>query len=240
MDSREISLFRGISANSHGGLRCLFYCVKQQISLCGAARVQGREQRAAGSENVTPSLPTALWAAALLAGCYFSGCASLPCCPRAREPRLWRPVSPRLIHVQEWEGQGHRHTPASCCLLFPASPGVAPSPNMTGGWSSQGNHVMGQFSRKAVNSIHKPRPSDGKGTWLRRGSEGLLCCYWCFCCRLFTDISCCSTEIFTSAQCLHSQEKIVAECLRDTASVNPMWAFNVSQAQKMVKESALC
>lgn len=156
----------------------LFCCVKQQIPLCSTARAQGREQRAAGSENVTPSLPTALWAAALLAGCYFSGCASHPCMSQGPGAVwFWRLVSLRLIHAQEWEGQGHRHTPASCCLLFPASPGVAPSPNMTGGWSSQGNKVMGQFSRKAVNSIHKLGPLDGKGTWLRRGREGLLCRY---------------------------------------------------------------
>lgn len=112
------------------------------------------------------------------AGCYFSGCASHPCAsvgPAAT--LLWRLVSSKLIHVQEWEGQGHRHTPASCCLLFPASAGIAPSPNMTGGWSSQGNNVMGQFSRKAVNSIHKLGPSDWKGTWLRRGGNGLLWCY---------------------------------------------------------------
>lgn len=176
MDSREVSLFSNSAIHMEAYL-VLFYCVKQQISLCSTARVQGREQRAAGSENVTPSLPTALWAAALLAGCYFSGCASHPCSSKGPGAAgLWRPVSPRLIHVQEWEGQGHRHTPASCCLLFPASPGPAPSPNMTGGWSSQGNNVMGQFSRKAVNSIHKLGPSDGKGMWLRGGGEGLLCC----------------------------------------------------------------
>lgn len=212
MDSREISLLRGISTNSHGGLLCLFYWVKQQICLCRAARVQGREQRAAGSENVRPSLPRALWAAALWLDVILGAVLPPMRVPGPGSRGLWRPLSPRRIHVQEWEGQGHRHTPASCCLLFPASPGVAPSPNMTGGWSSQGNHVMGQFSRKAVNSIHKPRPSDRKGTWLRRGAEGLLCCYLCFCHGLSTDISCCSTGIFTSAQCLPLQEQTVAEC----------------------------
>lgn len=215
MDSREISLFREFSANSHGGLLCPFFTVWSSSFLFAAQRgCRGENKEQAGSENVTPSLPTALWAAALLAGCYFSGCASHPCASQGPgAAQLWRPVSSRLIHVQEWEGQGHRHTPASCCLLFPASPGVAPSPNMTGGWSSQGNNVMGQFSRKAVNSIHKLGPTDGKGMWLRRGGEGLLCCYLPFCHKLFTDISCCSTEIFTSAQCLLLQEQTVAECL---------------------------
>lgn len=125
--------------------------------------------------------PCSSVAAARLAGCYFSGCASHPCVSVGPEAALlWRLVSSKLIHVQEWEGQGHRHTPASCCLLFPASAGVAPSPNMTGGWSSQGNNVMGQFSRKAVNSIHKLGPSDWKGMWLRSAGGGLLWCYLCF------------------------------------------------------------
>lgn len=157
---------------------CTFVSLlSSHCTILNTDRMQGREQRAAANKNVTPSLPMQLC-------CCSSG--RLDVILVALHPThaflwalwLWRLESAKLIHVQEWEGQGHRHTPASCCLLFPASAGVAPSPNMTGGWSSQGNNVMGQFSRKAVNSIHKLRPSDWKGTWLRRGGEGLLWCYW--------------------------------------------------------------
>lgn len=188
-----------ISANSHTSILCTFFSLLS--SHCTIQhRQKNKEQQAARMWHHL--FPCSSVAAAQPAGCYFSGCASHPCVSVGPEAALlWRLVSSKLIHVQEWEGQGHRHTPASCCLLFPASAGVAPSPNMTGGWSSQGNNVMGQFSRKAVNSIHKLGPSDWKGMWLRKGGEGPLWCYllffFFFFNRLFTDISCCSTEIFT-------------------------------------------
>lgn len=180
--------------------------------------------------------PCSSVAAAQLAGCYFSGCASHPCVSVGPEAALlWRLVSSKLIHVQEWEGQGHRHTPASCCLLFPASAGVAPSPNMTGGWSSQGNNVMGQFSRKAVNSIHKLGPSDWKGMWLRSVGGGLLWCYlrpFFFLNRLFTDISCSSRNLnlyvvpsskLDCAWMLYNLQKH-----KGIASENPKWLYDFS------------
>lgn len=218
----------------------LFNCAKQQISLCSAGRAQGREnkeQRAVRMWHHPFPRRSGLqlrWLGVIL-GAVPPGRAR----PGAREPRLWRPVSPRLIHVQEWEGQGHRHTPASCCLLFPASPGGAPSPNMTGGWSSQGNNVMGQFSRKAVNSIHKPGPSDGKGTWLRRGGEGLLCCYlWFFWSQIIhwhlllqhRNLYLCTVPNPSRADCGWMPFNL--RNYGDAASANPTWPFDVSQAAK--------
>lgn len=168
--------FWDISINSHPGYFVLFFSLlSSHCTILSTGSQKNKEQQAVRMWHHL--FPCSSVAAAGPAGCYFSGCASHPCVSVGPEAALlWRLLSSKLIHVQEWEGQGHWHTPASCCLLFPARAGIAPSPNMTGGWSSQGNNVMGQFSRKAVNSIHKLRPSDWRGVWLRRGGEGLLCC----------------------------------------------------------------